>query len=97
MCLYSLQELPEKWNNVKKQSAVMKQEVAPLQAEEVNRIRRDLISFDVKQHEFREEFRKIAPFNYKSTHPYTRIDQVGLKMNACVSVINLRFELSWYT
>ena len=66
----------------------MKQEVAPLQAEEVNRIRRDLISFDVKQHEYREEFRKIAPFSYNSTHPYIRIDQVGFsKMDACPSVI----------
>ena len=70
------QELPEKWNNIKKQSAVMKQAVAPLQAEEVNRIRRELSSFDVKQHEFREEFRKTAPFNYNMTHPYIRIDRV---------------------
>lgn len=71
------QELPEKWNNVKKQSAVMKQTVAPLQAEEVNRIRRELVSFDVRQHEFREEFRKTAPFNFKSTLPYVRIDNVS--------------------
>ena len=71
------QELPEKWNNVKKQSAVMKQTVAPLQAEEVNRIRRELTSFDVRQHEFREMFRKTAPFNYESTHPYVRIDRVS--------------------
>ena len=71
------QELPEKWNNVKKQTSVMKQTVAPLQAEEVNRIRRELVSFDVKQHEFREDFRKIAPFNYDATHPYVRIDKVS--------------------
>lgn len=41
------QELPEQWNNVKKLSAVMKQTVAPLQANEVNIIRRKLATFDV--------------------------------------------------
>lgn len=63
---------------MKKQSAVMKQTVAPLQAEEVNRIRRELTSFDVRQHEFREMFRKKAPFNYDSINPYIRIDKVSV-------------------
>lgn len=54
----------------------MKQNVAPLQAEEVNNIRRKLASFDVRQHQFRESFRQTAPFNYTSTHPYVRIDRV---------------------
>ena len=49
-----LQELPEQWNNVKKQAVMVKQQVAPLQANEVAIIRRKCTSFDVKQHEFRE-------------------------------------------
>lgn len=68
--------LPEAWNNVKKQSVVMKQNVAPLQADECNKLRRKLVSFDVSQHEFRENFRKTAPFRYEATHPYVRIDKV---------------------
>lgn len=42
-----LQELPEQWNEVKKQAVVMKQNVAPLQANEVNILRRKVASFDV--------------------------------------------------
>ena len=44
---FSLQELPEQWNNVKKQAVLMKQAVAPLQATEVGIIRRKLATFDV--------------------------------------------------
>ena len=80
MCVCSLhqlsQELPELWNNVKKQSVTMKQNVAPLQAEEVNNLRRKLANFDVRQHEFRENFRKKAPFAYTASHPYARINRV---------------------
>ena len=73
-----MQELPEAWNNVKKQSVVMKQNVAPLQADECNKLRRKLTSFDVQQHEFRENFRKKAPFQFDCDHPYVRIDRVSL-------------------
>ena len=54
----------------------MKQAVAPLQANEVNIIRRKLATFDVKQHEFRENFRKTAPFSFDSCDIYIRIDGV---------------------
>ena len=54
----------------------MKQAVAPLQANEVNIIRRKLATFDVKQHEFREKFRKTAPFSFDSSDIYFRIDGV---------------------
>ncbi len=54
----------------------MKQNVSPLQVEEVNVIRRKLANFDVRQHEFRESFRSTAPFRFESTHPYVRINKV---------------------
>jgi len=54
----------------------MKQTVAPLQAEEVNRIRRELATFDVQQHEFRELFRKKGPFNFAANRPYVHINRV---------------------
>eukprot|EP00731_Ephydatia_muelleri_P037632 Em0524g1a len=68
-------QLPEQWNNVKKLSAVMKQNVAPLQANECNALRRKLASFDVKQHEFREKFRVTAPFQFDAKMPYVRVDK----------------------
>ena len=45
-----LQELPEQWNAVKKQSMVVKQDVAPLQTTEANNIRRKANTFDVRKH-----------------------------------------------
>ncbi|XP_064397591.1 dynein beta chain, ciliary-like isoform X3 [Halichondria panicea] len=74
-----VQELPEQWNNVKKQAVLMKQAVAPLQATEVGIIRRKLASFDVKQHEFREKFRYTSPFEFdaKLDNVYSRIDKAS--------------------
>ncbi|XP_071954573.1 dynein beta chain, ciliary-like [Antedon mediterranea] len=69
-----LQELPEQWNNSKKIAITVKQHVAPLQANEVAIIRRKCTSFDVKQHEFRERFRKEAPFRFSFEEPYPALD-----------------------
>uniref|UniRef100_A0A4W6G4Y5 Dynein axonemal heavy chain 17 n=1 Tax=Lates calcarifer TaxID=8187 RepID=A0A4W6G4Y5_LATCA len=66
-----LEELPEKWNNVKKQAVLVKQQVAPLQAIEVASLRRKCASFDVEQHTFREHFRNNGPF---SESPYQMLD-----------------------
>jgi dynein heavy chain len=74
---FQLQELPEQWNNVKKMAVLVKQAVAPLQANEVGVIRRKLASFDVKQHDFRESFRKTAPFLYDSERVYHRLDKAN--------------------
>ncbi|OAF71285.1 Axonemal beta dynein heavy chain 17 [Intoshia linei] len=69
-----LQELPEQWNNTKKISIIVKQELAPLQANEVANIRKKTASFDVHQHEFRERFRKIGAFFIECEDPYDQID-----------------------
>ena len=74
------QELPELWNNVKKLSVTMKQNVAPMQADEVNNLRRKLATFDVRQHEFRENFRQKAPFAYTATHSYVRTNRVSVSL-----------------
>ena len=71
-----LQELPEQWNNTKKISITVKQQVAPLQANEVANIRKKSADFDVRQHKFREEFRKIPPFMYSCEEPYDHLDVV---------------------
>ncbi len=62
---------------MKKLAVVMKQNVSPLQVEEVNSIRRKLATFDVRQHQFRESFRMAAPFQFSSSQPYLRINKVS--------------------
>ncbi|KAM9837728.1 LOW QUALITY PROTEIN: dynein axonemal heavy chain 9 [Aulostomus maculatus] len=69
-----IQELPEKWTNVKKQAVLVKQQVATLQAIEVASLRRKCTSFDVEQHNFRERFRKNGPFRFDSEKPYQMLD-----------------------
>ena len=54
-----------------------KQQVAPLQNNEVANVRRKTASFDVEQYNFRERFRQEAPFKYDSDVPYDKIDQVN--------------------
>ena len=71
------QELPEQWNNTKKISITVKQQVAPLQANEVANIRKKTADFDVRQHKFREEFRKIPPYMYTCEDPYEHLDVVS--------------------
>ncbi|KAL2077982.1 hypothetical protein ACEWY4_025667 [Coilia grayii] len=69
-----LEELPEKWTNLKKQAVVVKQHVAPLQASEVACLRRKCTSFDVEQHTFREDFRNNGLFRFDSENPYEMLD-----------------------
>ncbi|KAM4623876.1 dynein axonemal heavy chain 9 isoform 1-T1 [Polymixia lowei] len=69
-----LEELPEKWTNVKKQAVLVKQQVGPLQASEVASLRRKCASFDVEQHTFRENFHKHGPFRFDSEDPYQMLD-----------------------
>ena len=69
-------QLPEKWANTKKLTMQAKQQVGPLQTNEVANLRRKVASFDVRQYEFRENFRKDAPFLYESEKPYNKIDNV---------------------
>eukprot|EP00064_Thunnus_orientalis_P003474 superscaffoldBa00000283_g3483 len=69
-----LEELPEKWTNVKKQAVLVKQQVAPLQAIEVASLRRKCALFDVEQHTFREHFRNNGPFRFDSENPCQMLD-----------------------
>uniref|UniRef100_A0A9L0SQL6 Dynein axonemal heavy chain 17 n=1 Tax=Equus caballus TaxID=9796 RepID=A0A9L0SQL6_HORSE len=69
-----LQELPEQWTNTKKLAIQVKQNVAPLQANEVNILRRKCQQFEV-QHEFREKFRREAPFSFSDPDPYKSLNK----------------------
>ena len=55
-----------------------KQLVSPLQTDEVANIRRKIASFDVEQYNFREAFRRDAPFRYDSEEPYISLDEVSI-------------------
>lgn len=59
--IWVLKELPEQWNNTKKLAVTVKQQVAPLQAAEVSSIRNKIAAFDVKQVQYRDQFRR-SPF-----------------------------------
>uniref|UniRef100_A0A4X1UMV0 Dynein axonemal heavy chain 17 n=1 Tax=Sus scrofa TaxID=9823 RepID=A0A4X1UMV0_PIG len=68
-----LQELPEQWTHTKKLAIQVKQNVAPLQANEVSILRRKCQQFE--QHEFREKFRQEAPFSFSDPEPYRSLDK----------------------
>ncbi|NXF34737.1 DYH17 protein, partial [Nyctibius bracteatus] len=70
-----LQELPERWDGTKQLSLRAKQSTAPLQATEVNVIRRKCQQLEVRQHTFRETFREKAPFSYTDPDPYTSLNK----------------------
>ncbi|KAL7890701.1 hypothetical protein AOLI_G00001770 [Acnodon oligacanthus] len=72
-----LEELPDKWKNLKKVAFTVKHEVAPLQSNEVAVIRRKCVRFEVKQHEFREQFRLEPIFRINIDEPYKLIDKTN--------------------
>ncbi|XP_071376580.1 dynein axonemal heavy chain 11 [Centroberyx affinis] len=78
-----LEELPEKWKSLRKIAFTVKHEVAPLQSNEVSVIRRKCVRFEVKQHEFREQFRTETIFKISVEEPYKLID----KSNRAVAVL----------
>ncbi|XP_048221904.1 LOW QUALITY PROTEIN: dynein axonemal heavy chain 9 [Perognathus longimembris pacificus] len=69
-----LEELPEKWNNVKKMAITVRQQLAPLQANEVTLLRQKCTAIDVEQHQFQERFHKDAPFRFDSINPHQMLD-----------------------
>uniref|UniRef100_A0A674F0T2 Dynein axonemal heavy chain 17 n=1 Tax=Salmo trutta TaxID=8032 RepID=A0A674F0T2_SALTR len=73
-----LQDLPEHWNNVKKTSLQVKQNLAPLQAHEVNIVRRKCQQFEIKQYEFREKFRQQPFFQFSFENPHGALDDMNI-------------------
>ncbi|KAJ1551294.1 hypothetical protein HK096_001712 [Nowakowskiella sp. JEL0078] len=79
-----LNDLPEEWSEVKKLSVSIKDHVAPLQAKEVDVLQQKCNRFEMRNHNFREEFRKKAPFKFDlgPTRAYELIDQGHLDVFA---------------
>ena len=76
--LVQLQELPEKWANTKRLSVIAIQQVAPLQAMEVGKLKKRITDFDGKQIEFRRNFVKMRFFTFKCKRPYEYLCQANL-------------------
>ncbi|KNC98871.1 dynein beta chain, flagellar outer arm [Spizellomyces punctatus DAOM BR117] len=79
-----LNDLPEEWSEVKKLSVSIKDHVAPLQAKEVDILQQKCNKFEVRNHNFREEFRKKAPFKFDvgQERAYELIDIVHMDVLA---------------
>jgi dynein heavy chain len=69
-----LDTLPDRWTDAKKLANNVSNDVAPLQAEEVGKLKRKANQFDVRNFEFREDFLKRAPLRSDSRKVYSRID-----------------------
>ncbi|XP_063983406.1 dynein beta chain, ciliary [Diachasmimorpha longicaudata] len=70
-----LQELPEQWANTKKLAVMVKQQVAPLQAGEVSRIRARISAFDTTIGLYREAFRRYSSFKFDCKNVYSVLDE----------------------
>ena len=68
--IVQLQELPEKWANTKRLSVIAIQQVAPLQALEVTKLRKKIGEFDTRQADFRTKFLKMRFFKFQCKKPY---------------------------
>uniref|UniRef100_A0A8C4HHK8 Dynein axonemal heavy chain 11 n=1 Tax=Dicentrarchus labrax TaxID=13489 RepID=A0A8C4HHK8_DICLA len=88
-----LEELPEKWKSLRKIAFTVKHEVAPLQSNEVSVIRRKCVRFEVKQHEFREQFRTEPIFKINVEEPFKLIDKhLCLQSNRVVAVMEAEMK-----
>ncbi|XP_023819910.1 dynein heavy chain 11, axonemal [Oryzias latipes] len=70
-----MEELPEMWNETKKLTLKVSQEVAPKQSAEVLILRRQCMDFEIKLSEFRKKFQIVAPFSYNATSPHNCLEK----------------------
>ncbi|XP_055450236.1 dynein axonemal heavy chain 9 [Psammomys obesus] len=82
-----LEELPEKWKSVKKMAITVRQQVAPLQANEVALLRQRCSAFEAEQQQFQERFRKEAPFRFNSIDPHQMLDAWHLEIQRMESTM----------
>ncbi|XP_033374700.1 dynein heavy chain 9, axonemal [Parus major] len=87
-----LEELPEKWSQVKKLAEAVKQQVAPLQASEVTALRQSCASFDTQQLRLRERFGREAPFRFDTEKPYQLLDAKHMEIKQMESAMTSIYE-----
>ncbi|NXO76324.1 DYH9 protein, partial [Sitta europaea] len=87
-----LEELPEKWSQVKKLAEAVKQQVAPLQASEVSALRQSCAAFDAQQLRLRERFAREAPFRFDTEKPYQLLDAKHMEIKQLESAMASIYE-----
>ncbi|XP_037954213.1 dynein beta chain, ciliary [Teleopsis dalmanni] len=75
-----LNELPEVWNKVKKQAAITKQLIAPIQSYQVDLIEKRIILCDNMANTYRKKFLKKKFFRAKCENPYELIDEADAEI-----------------
>jgi dynein heavy chain len=77
-----LNDLPEEWSNVKKLASAVREHVSPLQSIEVEALQKKANKFEMKNHQFREDFKKNAPFRFEVGHikAYDVLDQMHVEV-----------------
>ncbi|CAH1128373.1 unnamed protein product [Ceutorhynchus assimilis] len=70
-----LQEIPDKWIHCKKVAATTKQTVGPLQALQVNAIKRRINLFEIRQNMYRDLFKSQRFFYWDCPKVYTLLDK----------------------
>jgi dynein heavy chain len=77
-----LNDLPEQWSDTKKLASAVRENVAPLQANEVDSLQKKANKFEAKNFQFREDFKKKAPFKFEigPTKAYEILDQNQLEI-----------------
>ena len=71
--LLQLQELPEKWACTKRLSVTAKQAAAPLQGQEVGKLKARIDEYDVKQKEARAKYQQMRFYSYNCKSPYEHL------------------------
>ena len=62
LLLFVVQELPERWEGLKKQCDLVRQQLAPLKANEVTAIKKKIGRFETQQSIYREKFKNYSFF-----------------------------------
>lgn len=75
-----LAELPDKWLNCKKVALTTKQQVAPLQANQANAVRKRISLFDIRQNMYRDYFKKGSWFKFDCKNVYKKLDKCNSEL-----------------
>ncbi|KAL1512674.1 hypothetical protein ABEB36_002231 [Hypothenemus hampei] len=77
--IVQLQEIPDRWTHCKKVAATTKQAVAPLQALQVNAIKRRINLFEIRQNMYRDQFKNVRFFNWDCPNVYRLLDKTHVE------------------
>ncbi|XP_055341295.1 LOW QUALITY PROTEIN: dynein beta chain, ciliary-like [Paramacrobiotus metropolitanus] len=77
-----LQGLQQQWIDTKNSAVRTKQDIATILAQEVDNLRKAVVRFEMKQHEFREQFRSKKFSGFPSKIGYVELDKSQAEITA---------------